>query len=181
MNKAFLPLAGFLVLVVLFWLMLGRMNEGEYNPRDIPTEFIGRTAPAFVLPSLFDPQQKVDSSAMQGRVWLLNVFGSWCAQCWVEHPYLMELGARGVPIVGLNWRDDEADAKAMLAKQGNPYIAVPYDPRSDAVIDWGVYGAPETFLIDAEGVIRVKHKGPMSPQVWAEKFAPWFNGQGKTS
>jgi cytochrome c biogenesis protein CcmG/thiol:disulfide interchange protein DsbE len=182
MNKAVMPLAGFLLLVGLFWLTLSRMNEGEYNPRDIPTEFIGRPAPALALPDLNDPATIVRGADMQGRVWLLNVWGSWCAQCWTEHPYLMELAQRhNVPIIGLNWRDEAADSKAMLARLGNPYIHIPFDPVSSAAIDWGVYGAPETFLIDADGIVRVKHKGPLGPRIWKEKFAPYFDAQGRNS
>ena len=86
----------------------------------------------------------------------------------------MELKARGIPIVGIDWRDTREDALSMLRQNGNPFIAVGFDPDSDAVMDWGVYGAPETFLIDAEGIIRVKHKAALNERVWQEKFARWF-------
>lgn len=175
MNRAAIPLVLFLALGGLFWYVLGQMNEGEYNPREVPTQFIGRSAPAFALPDLFDPSRTVSTADMAGRVWLLNVWGTWCPECWKEHEYLVHLAKReGVPIVGINWRDDAAEAKAMLARLGNPFYAIGFDPNSDAVIDWGVYGAPETFLIDGEGVVREKHTGALNPQVWNEKFKPYF-------
>jgi len=176
MNKAAIPLAIFIGLVVLFAFMLRQMNDGEYNPRDIPTEFIGKPAPSFDLPSLFDAQANVTSAAQAGKPWLLNVWGTWCAECWKEHDYLLTLHRRNIPIIGLNWRDEAAEAKKFLAQKGNPFKAVGFDPNSNAVIDWGVYGAPETFLIDANGMIRVKHKGALNEQVWQEKFASFFAG-----
>ena len=175
MTRAALPLAFFIALAGMFWYVLGQMNEGEYNPREVPTQFIGREAPSFVLPDLFDPASEVRSADMSGRVWLMNVWGTWCPECWKEHEYLLHLArVKRVPIVGLNWRDDAVEAKAMLARLGNPFIKVGFDPQSDAVIDWGVYGAPETFLIDADGIVRAKHAGAMTNAVWHEKFAPYF-------
>lgn len=174
MNKAVIPLAIFIALAGLFFYVLQQMGEGEYNPRDIPTEFIGRSAPPFTLPSLFDPNKQVRSEDYKGRPWLLNVWGTWCPECWREHPYLLTLKARGIPIVGIDWRDSREDALAMLQQNGNPFVAVGFDPDSQMAIDWGVYGAPETFLVDAEGIIRAKHKGALNEQSWHEKFAKWF-------
>ncbi len=173
-RKALIPLLIFLALAGLFFYVLMQMGEGKYNPRDIPTEFIGRPAPEFALPDLFDPAKTVRSSDYKGKPWLLNVWGSWCPECWREHPYLMKLKARGIPIVGIDWRDTREDGQAMLRQNGNPFVAVGFDPDSEAVIDWGVYGAPETFLIDADGIIRVKHKAALDERVWQEKFARWF-------
>lgn len=181
MTRA-VPLALFLALGGLFWYVLGQMNQGEYNPRDVPTQFIGRQAPSFTLPDLFDMNKQVKSSDMAGRVWLLNVWGTWCPECWKEHDYLLHLARReGVPIIGLNWRDDATEAKAMLARLGNPFLRVGFDPNSNAVIDWGVYGAPETFLIDAEGVVRAKHTGALGTTAWREKFQPYFSAAGAKS
>ncbi|HOP17506.1 MAG: DsbE family thiol:disulfide interchange protein [Chromatiaceae bacterium] len=175
MTRAVVPLVLFLALAGLFWFVLGKMNEGEYNPRDVPTQFIGRSAPEFSLPDLLDPTQTVRPSDMAGKVWLLNVWGTWCPECWKEHEYLVYLARReGVPIVGINWRDDAADAKAMIERLGNPFLKIAFDPSSNAAIDWGVYGAPETFLIDAGGVVREKHTGAITPQVWKEKFSRYF-------
>lgn len=182
MSRAAIPLAVFIALAAMFWYVLGLMNEGEYNPREVPTQFIGRAAPAFELPDLFDPDKTVRSADMAGQVWLLNVWGTWCPECYKEHDYLLTLARRHqVPIVGLNWRDDADDAKAMLARMGNPFVKVGFDPRSDAVIDWGVYGAPETFLIDARGIVREKHTGALGPAAWNEKFRPYFAGDKGTS
>ena len=182
MTRAIVPLAMFLALAGLFWFVLGKMNEGEYNPREVPTQFIGRSAPAFALPDLFDPERTVRTADMAGQVWLLNIWGTWCPECWKEHDYLLELSRRkGVPIIGINWRDDAAEAKAMLARLGNPFQMVGFDPNSNAVIEWGVYGAPETFLIDAAGIVREKHTGAMTPQVWQEKFMAYFSTPGSAS
>lgn len=174
MSKAVIPLIIFLLLAGLFLFVLGQMNKGEYNPRDIPTEFIGRTAPEFSLPELYQSEKHVGPSQYQGKVWLLNVWGTWCAECWREHDFLLQLAQQDIPILGLNWRDDAADAKNMLARLGNPFDQVAFDPNSSAVIDWGVYGAPETFLIDAEGIIREKHKGALNAAIWQEKFQTYF-------
>ncbi len=174
-KKAIIPLLLFVALSGLFLYVLVQMNKGEYNPRDIPTEFIGRAAPEFTLPSLFDPNQQVSSSAFEGNPWLLNVWGTWCPECWREHEYLLTLRQRGIPIVGIDWRDDREEAKAMLARLGNPFVAVGFDPDSELAIDYGVYGAPETFLIDADGIIRAKHAGAMNETVWREKFASHFD------
>ncbi len=172
--KTLIPLFLFLGLLALFWFTLDKINQGEYDPRNIPTEFIGRAAPAFDMPDLIKPEQRVSSANYKGRVWLFNVWGTWCPECWKEHGYMLELSKQGVPIVGLNWRDEREEAKKLLARMGNPFVEIAFDPRSEVAIDWGVYGAPETFLIDAEGVIRVKHTGGMTPQIWAEKFQPYF-------
>ena len=125
------------------------------------------------LPDLFDPGGTVDSSSMKGKVWLVNVWGTWCPECWREHDFLIYLAKQEkVPIVGIDWRDDDAEAKQFLLEKGNPFIAVGADHESNAIMDLGVYGAPETFLIDKQGVIRKKHKGAMTLQVWRDEFKP---------
>ena len=141
----------FLGLAGLFLYMLGQMNEGEYNPREVPTQFIGREAPRFELPDLFDPEVKVRSADMAGQVWLLNVWGTWCPECWREHDFLLYLAKQEqFPIVGIDWRDDANEARRFLQQKGNPFIAVGVDTESKAIMDLGVYGAPETFLIDSD-------------------------------
>jgi cytochrome c biogenesis protein CcmG/thiol:disulfide interchange protein DsbE len=174
MSKAFLPLLGFLLLAGLFYIVLLQMDSGAYDPREVPTEFIGREAPSFTLPNLYDLSTTVSTESMRGRVWLLNVWGTWCPECWREHAFLVHLAGQGVPIVGLNWRDTVDEAIAMLTDKGDPFEFIGYDPRSDAVIEWGVYGAPETFLIDADGIVRVLHKGMLTAADWERKFAPFF-------
>ncbi|WP_456412653.1 DsbE family thiol:disulfide interchange protein [Thiolapillus sp.] len=179
-SRAFIPLMAFLALAGLFYFVLMKMNKGEYNPRDIPTEFIGRPAPNIDLPNLLVENDRVKSSDYAGKVWLLNIWGTWCPECWKEHDYLMYLSRQGIPILGIDWRDEKADAIDFLKQKGNPFVEVGFDPNSDAAIDWGVYGAPETFLIDAEGIVREKHAGALYPQVWEEKFAKYFQAQKPT-
>lgn len=176
MAKKLTPLVLFLVLAGLLLYMLTQMNTGEYNPRDVPTEFIGKPAPEFTLLDLLDPARTVSSSEFIGKPWLLNVWATWCPECWREHEYLVALAKqRGIVIVGLNWRDETDKARQMLAKLGNPFARVAIDKESDSVMDWGVYAAPETFLIDADGIIRAKHKGALNETVWQKKFARHFD------
>ena len=167
-------LIGLFLMIGGFAYMLHLTNTGEYNSRDIPTEFIGRTAPAINVPGLYNETEIVKTSDMLGQVWLLNVWGTWCPECWREHDFLMQLKRNGIPIVGLNWRDTRPEAKAMLTKLGDPFVKIGFDPESAVAIDWGVYGAPETFLINAEGVILAKHAGGITPTVWAKKFKRFF-------
>jgi len=171
----YLLLIGFFMMIGGFAYMLNLTNTGEYNPRDIPTEFIGRAAPAINVPDLYNQNQMVNTVDMLGKAWLFNVWGTWCPECWREHAYLMELSRNGIPIVGLNWRDTRQEAQNMITKMGNPFIKIGFDPESAAAIDWGVYGAPETFLINAEGMIVEKHAGGITPAVWNEKFKRFFD------
>jgi cytochrome c biogenesis protein CcmG/thiol:disulfide interchange protein DsbE len=178
--RRFAPVLIFLIMASLLLYMMTRMNEGDYNPRDIPTEFIGRAAPEFNLPELFNPDETVSASAMKGEIWLLNVWATWCRECWREHEYLLALAKqRNINIIGLNWRDERADAQSMIKQLGNPFSKIAFDPNSEAVIEWGVYGAPETFLIDKEGIVREKHKGAMNEAVWQDKFAQYFVGEAQ--
>ena len=179
MSRYLIP-AGFILMLLMFWFTLDRMGRGEYNPRNIPTEFIGKAAPEINVPDLYQPDKMVRSADMLGQVWLLNVWGTWCPECWREHEYLLVLSEQ-IPIIGLNWRDTADESKAMLARLGNPFAAIGFDPDSDVAMDWGVYGAPETFLIDASGIIRVKHAGAMTPQVWQDKFRPFVSGENNRS
>lgn len=167
MKARFLiPLGIFLALAILLGYGLGQ------DPRDVPSVLIDEPAPRFTLPDLFDEQKTVSSDTMQGKVWLLNVWGTWCPECWKEHDFLNRLARQGVPIVGIDWRDERAEAVAYLKKKGNPFLFVGFDPDSSAIMDWGVYGAPETFVIDKKGMIRKKHKGGLYPKVWEEEFVP---------
>lgn len=167
-------LIGFFIMIGGFAYMLNLTNTGEYNPRDIPTEFIGRVAPAINVPDLYNESEIVKTSDMIGKAWLFNVWGTWCPECWREHKYLMELSRAGIPIIGLNWRDERPEAKDMITKMGNPFLKIGYDPDSSVAIDWGVYGAPETFLINAEGMVVAKHAGGVTPLVWEKKFKKFF-------
>ncbi|HEV7164401.1 MAG TPA: DsbE family thiol:disulfide interchange protein [Gammaproteobacteria bacterium] len=155
-----LPVAVLLALVALF-------ARGLFlDPTVVPSPLIGKAAPAFSLPDLADSKQTLTQAELQGKVSLLNVWGSWCVACRDEHPVLMQFAAEHViPIYGLDYKDDRQAALDMLAKQGNPYTAVAYDASGDATIDWGVYGAPETFLLDKHGIIRYKYIGPLTPEL----------------
>jgi len=169
------PLIGFFILMGVFAVVLDRMGSGEYNPRDIPTEFIGKPAPAINVPDLYNESETVQTEDMLGKVWLFNVWGTWCPECWREHKYLLELSKNRIPIVGLNWRDEKDEAKSMIEKMGNPFVKIGYDPDSSVAMDWGVYGAPETFVIGADGVVLEKHAGGITPAVWENKFRKHFD------
>jgi cytochrome c biogenesis protein CcmG, thiol:disulfide interchange protein DsbE len=174
-------LGGFLLLMGVFAVVLSKMGSGEYNPRDIPTEFIGKTAPEINVPDLYNPEEMVTTISMRGRVWLFNIWGTWCPECWREHEYLNQLAKSGVPIVGLNWRDERQEAQAMINRLGNPFISIGYDPDSQVAINWGVYGAPETFLINEQGQIVAKHAGGITPKVWQKKFKKYFEKSASES
>jgi cytochrome c biogenesis protein CcmG/thiol:disulfide interchange protein DsbE len=165
--KRWLPL-------VLFLVLVGFFARGLFlNPREVPSPFIGRTAPAFTLPLVEDPTRSFSPAQMRGQVWMLNVWAPWCVSCRQEHPVLMQIAQSGrIPIVGLNWKDRDREARALLARAGSPYIAVPEDSDGKVGINYGVTGTPETYLIDKEGIVRMKHIGPISPEVWQDKFEP---------
>jgi cytochrome c biogenesis protein CcmG/thiol:disulfide interchange protein DsbE len=162
-----LPLALFGVLVV--FLLRGL----DLNPREVPSPLIGKPAPEFALPRLDDPAQTLGRQDLLGQVWILNVWASWCVACREEHPILVEFAKRKVaPIYGLNYKDGRDDAQRWLARFGNPYTASISDTQGKVGIDFGVYGVPETFVIDKQGVIRFKQIGPVTPDVLSEKIEP---------
>lgn len=162
--------------VLIAALLGGGIYMAQRDPgfaRKIPSPLVDKPIPAFELPDLLDPARSVSPAQFAGRVWLLNVWGSWCPECWREHGYLERLAEdRGLLIVGLNWRDERAEALDMLRRAGNPYAAIGVDPDSDAAVDLGVYGAPESFLIDKQGVIRYKHVGAITPELWQAELGP---------
>ncbi len=162
-----LPVAIFTVLVGFFWIGLSK------DPSEVPSPFIGKPAPTFSLSELKNPELTVSNLDLKGKPTLFNVWATWCVGCRQEHEMLMQLAAMDVvPIYGLNYRDDREDAKRWLKGLGDPYVAVGYDPDGAAGLDWGVYGAPETFLVDPAGVVVYKHLGPMTMSVWREQFMP---------
>jgi cytochrome c biogenesis protein CcmG/thiol:disulfide interchange protein DsbE len=165
--KRWLPL-------VLFLVLVGFFAKGLFlNPREVPSPFIGRTAPAFTLPLVGDANASFAPADMKGKVWLLNVWAPWCVSCRREHPVLMQIARSGrVPIVGLNWKDKEREAEALLERTGSPYVAVPDDLDGRVGINYGVTGTPETYLIDRAGIVRMKHVGPISNEVWQKRFDP---------
>jgi cytochrome c biogenesis protein CcmG, thiol:disulfide interchange protein DsbE len=163
------PLALFVGLAVLLASGLRR------DPSEIPSPLIAKPAPAFQLATLSDGTQagQFAPSDLRGQVWLLNVWASWCAGCREEHPALLAFARENsVPIVGLDYKDAPADARKWLARLGNPYRVVPTDRDGRVGIDYGVYGVPETFVVDQRGVIIHKHVGPLTPEVLAQEIAP---------
>jgi cytochrome c biogenesis protein CcmG/thiol:disulfide interchange protein DsbE len=167
MTKFLLPLVLFFVLVAFLAIGLSR------DPREVPSPLVNKPAPAFVLPQLSDPQRSFKSEEMRGRVWLLNVWASWCAACRDEHPLLIELARTGlVPIYGLNYKDERRNALAWLDDFGDPYTLSLADTDGRVGIDYGVYGVPETFVIDRNGVIRYKQIGPVTAEALQKKIIP---------
>ena len=165
--KYIIPLGIFAVLCVFLGIGLTR------DPRIVPSPFIGKPAPAFTLSALHDPQVTFSPEQMKGKVWLLNVWASWCPACKIEHPVLNDMSRRGIaPIVGLNYKDQRADAKRWLQQNGDPYQLSVWDFEGKVGIDYGVYGAPETFVIDKQGVIRYKQIGPITPEVLEKTLLP---------
>jgi cytochrome c biogenesis protein CcmG/thiol:disulfide interchange protein DsbE len=165
--KRWLPLVFFIVLVGFF-------AKGLFlDPREVPSPFIGRQAPMFTLPLVGDANASFSPADMKGRVWMLNVWAPWCVSCRQEHGFLMQLAqSRVIPIVGLNWKDKDREAETLLARTGSPYVAVPEDLDGRVGIDYGVTGTPETYIIDQTGIVRLKHIGPIGPEVWKDKFEP---------
>ncbi|MBL8393420.1 MAG: DsbE family thiol:disulfide interchange protein [Candidatus Accumulibacter sp.] len=187
MNRFLWPLIGFAVLVALLAVGL------NLNPRDVPSPLVGKPAPAFALPRLDAPDREFSPKEMLGKVWLLNVWASWCVSCRQEHPVLVELAKRQtVPLVGLNYKEVRGDgaidsdrlapgteqrmvverAAGWLARHGNPYTLSVLDMDGRVGIDYGVYGVPETYVIDKTGIIRMKHTGPISPDIFSGKILP---------
>ncbi|OYW80536.1 MAG: thiol:disulfide interchange protein [Polynucleobacter sp. 32-46-5] len=165
--KFLIPLVLFIVLVVFLAVGLNR------DPHEVPSPLIGKPAPHFELPQLADPSKNFSPKSMKGKTWVLNVWASWCVACREEHPVLVELGKLNVaPIVGLDYKDKRDDALAMLARQGNPYVLSVSDANGRVGIDYGVYGVPETYVIDKEGIIRFKHIGPITMDLLNQKMIP---------
>ena len=167
MNRFLVPLGIFALLVVFLAVGLTR------DPREVPSPLIDKPAPTFKLTELHTPDKVLTPADLKGKVWLLNVWASWCVSCREEHPLLVELGrANVVPIYGLNYKDQSPAALKWLEDMGNPYIASLVDADGRVGIDYGVYGVPETFVIDRDGVIRYKQIGPITPQALKEKILP---------
>jgi cytochrome c biogenesis protein CcmG/thiol:disulfide interchange protein DsbE len=143
------------------------------NPREVPSPLIGKPAPGFELPLLHAPDKTFSQKEMLGSVWILNVWASWCPPCLVEHPVVTDLARWGVaPVVGLNYKDAREDALPWLKRNGDPYKLSVFDVKGRIGIDYGVYGVPETYVIDRQGVIRYKHIGPLTPEIAQKKIRP---------
>jgi cytochrome c biogenesis protein CcmG, thiol:disulfide interchange protein DsbE len=162
-----IPLAIFVILMAFLYVGLSR------DPREVPSPLLDKPAPAFALSQLHDPASKLTNADLKGKVWLLNVWASWCVSCRVEHPLLMQLAAsKVVPVYGLDYKDKPDAGRAWLAQNGNPYTASAVDLDGRVGIDYGVYGVPETFLIDKQGVVRYKQIGPLTVDSLQQKILP---------
>jgi cytochrome c biogenesis protein CcmG/thiol:disulfide interchange protein DsbE len=167
MLKYIIPLVLFIILALFLAVGL------NLNPRDIPSPFINKPAPAFSAPKLMAPTEKLSTSDLKGKVWLFNVWASWCVSCREEHPVLNQLAKQhAVMIVGLNYKDEPDAAKSWLENLGNPYDVSISDQDGRIGIDWGVYGVPETFVVDKKGVIRFKLTGPVTPEAVQQTLLP---------
>lgn len=173
------PAAAFVALGGLFAFALLRISQGKLDIREIRSPLLGKPAPAFVLPSATEPGKQVDSRALAGKMYVLNVWGTWCGGCREEHSALLAIARSGtVPIIGLDWKDERPVALKYLAELGNPYQQVAADDDGRIAINWGVYGAPETFLVSAAGIVLVKHIGPLTGDIWRRKFEPLLHAGG---
>src|SRR3990172_9402414 len=164
----------FLWPLAIFILLVGFLAVGlKLDPREVPSPLVGKPAPAFALPVLHQPDKRFAPGDMRGKVWLLNVWASWCVSCREEHPVLVDLAKSGVvPIVGLNYKDERSDGLRWLRQFGDPYQLSVYDREGMVGIDYGVYGVPETFLIDKTGIIRYKRIGVVTPEILRDKILP---------
>lgn len=176
MKRALFLLPALLLLLLSVFLWRGL----SLNPHELPSALVGKPAPAFALPRLDNPQQLLEPQNFRGKPWLLNVWASWCGACVYEHPLLLQLADRKIiTIVGLDYKDTPQLANAWLAQRGNPYRVVLSDTNGRIGIDYGVYGVPETFLIDAQGIIVAKHVGPLTEAFIEHKVLPLLRTQGK--
>lgn len=187
MNRFLWPLVGFVALVILLAVGLG------LNPRDVPSPLVGKPAPVFTLARVDAPEKSFSPQEMRGKVWLLNVWASWCVSCRQEHPVLVEMAKNpAITLIGLNYKEVSGDgaidadklgeegerrlalqrANAWLREHGNPYALSALDLNGRVGIDYGVYGVPETYVIDKSGLIRMKHTGPITPDVFSGKILP---------
>jgi cytochrome c biogenesis protein CcmG/thiol:disulfide interchange protein DsbE len=166
--------AWYLIPLAVFIAMLGFLGVGlKLDPREVPSPLIDKPAPVFRLQTLESPSRLLSSGEMRGQVWLLNVWASWCGGCREEHPVLVEFAkTRAVPIYGLDYKDQPDDARRWLGNFGNPYVASVSDPDGRTGIEFGVYGVPETFVIDKAGIIRYKQIGPITPEVLRDTILP---------
>ena len=164
----------FLLPLAVFVVLVGFLAVGlKLDPREVPSPLIGKPAPGFALTRLDDANQTIRRENMLGKVWMLNVWASWCAACREEHPHLVAFArTKAVPILGLNYKDTRKDGLGWLVRLGDPYDASLFDADGRVGIDFGVYGVPETFVIDKQGVIRFKQIGPVTPAIIERRIVP---------
>ena len=181
------PLGAVAVGAGAFWTVLRRMEEGRFDPRGVPSALVGKPVPAFDLPAQPSPAQASSVQSLDGgeargfsgadllaagRPVLVNFFASWCVPCVIEHPQLMALAREGLPIWGIAYKDKPEAAAAFLARRGNPFTRLARDAAGQVALDWGVYGVPESYLVDSRGVIRWRYAGPLTPEVVEDQVRP---------
>ena len=164
----------FLIPLGIFVVLVGFLGIGlKLDPREVPSPLVGKPAPDFRLSLLSDPARQLSPADLRGKVWLFNVWASWCASCRQEHDVLLELSKKGVvSIYGMDYKDQPADAQTVLARYGNPYVETVLDLDGRVGINYGVYGVPETYLVDKNGIIRLKHTGPVTQEILDKKILP---------
>jgi cytochrome c biogenesis protein CcmG/thiol:disulfide interchange protein DsbE len=173
MMRRWLPLAAFAALAAL--LLAGVLMNSGKDKSAIASPLIGKPVPEFSLPLLDEPDKRLGRADFIGKPWLLNVWGSWCVNCRDEHPQLLALARSGrIAIVGYNYKDETAEAQRWLQSYGSPYSVVLADEEGRAALDFGIYGAPETFLVDSQGIVRWKHVGPITDEVLQQELEPLF-------
>jgi cytochrome c biogenesis protein CcmG/thiol:disulfide interchange protein DsbE len=169
MNRFVLPLGIFALLAIV--LAIGIKHSPDKGT--IPSPLIGKQAPQFTLPVLTDSNRTFKSADLKGRWYVFNVWGTWCGGCREEHSVLLQIRQIAqVPLIGLDWRDEDPQALQWLSELGNPYEVVAVDREGRTAIDWGVYGAPETFLVDPQGIVVYKFIGPLTMEAWQDQFVP---------
>ncbi len=177
MNKQrlflFIPVVVFAVLVAFFWRGL------SLDPNEMPSALLNKPVPKFSLPRLANPQEFNNERIFQGKVSLLNVWATWCVTCRVEHAFLNQLKNQGIHIVGLDYKDNTVDAQRWIAELGNPYDEILVDEDGRVGLDLGVFGAPETYVVDKQGIIRFKYIGDLNQKVWSETIQPIVNALEK--
>jgi cytochrome c biogenesis protein CcmG/thiol:disulfide interchange protein DsbE len=174
MLKYLVPIGLFAVLVGFLYFGLGR------DKQTLPSPFIGKPAPVFELPRLDDESKTFSNRELAGKPYVVNIWGTWCPGCRVEHGALMEISRRGeVPMIGVDWNDERERALSWLQQLGNPYTVTAFDAEGRIAIDWGAYGAPETFLVGADGKVLKKLAGPMTMEIWEQEFVPLLKEAAK--
>ena len=167
MNRFLWPLVAVVVFIPI--LILGLNTD----PRKLPSPYIGKPAPQFELPGLKDPSITVNTASLEGRMTLVNIWATWCVGCRAEHQYLMQLAQQGtIPIYGINWRDSRTQALSWLEQLGDPYVVSGFDADARVGIDWGAYGAPESFLVNPQGIVLYRFAGPLNQAIWEREFQP---------
>ena len=171
--KLFLPLIAFAAIAIFFYTMVSRIDQGEYNPQDLPSALINKPFPSFSLAKLEDLTVSLQQKDLLGSITLVNVWATWCPSCHVEHGYLNYLfSEKDMIIVGVNYKDKAPAAQRWLQTKGNPYRFNIFDPDGILGLDLGVTGAPETYVLDHRGFVRFRYQGPLNEMVWQDKFQP---------